>query len=219
MELEKIWHTIKQVAEKWGCAEDDVLHQINIYNLNPSFFFENVKCYASKAPVNFDEDTPVTTHSGLVSLWLPSGEFCSKLLSMARESTCDLTECFFVPGPFRHTDKDFKVLRPIESKHLPIIISDVELRRFESQYSKLATEPPAGIENKKMSPDDIWEFIEQNRADNISDKTIFEKLLMAKNNKGNALSKTAIASYFHKNPDTVADRSTFTHLATTILKS
>ena len=192
MKLEKAWYTIKQVAEKWGCSEDDVLHQINIYNLNPSFFFENVNCYVSKAPVSFDDDTPVKNHSGLVSLWVPSGEFCNKYLSVTREWTCDLTECFFVPGPFLDTDEVSDVLIPLESKPLPIIISAVELQRFENEHSATAT-PEVKAPSDRPS---IIDYVATHRGTMDDSELCYNLFSMGYSN--NEISVTALGETYRK---------------------
>lgn len=143
---EKAWYTIQEVATRWNCSEDDVLYQINVYNLKPSFFFESVKCSVSKRPVNFDENTPITTYSGLVSLWLPDSEFCNKRLSYTRQWEGNLEGCLFIPGFISKSDNDFKILLPLEPT--PITFNDIlitlkELNRFETKALQEAIEDKA----------------------------------------------------------------------------
>jgi len=41
---DKEWYTIQEVAAKWGWSEADVLHQIWINRLHPSFEFNEIEC-------------------------------------------------------------------------------------------------------------------------------------------------------------------------------
>lgn len=157
MKLPKLWYTVKEAAQELDCTEDDVLHQIQIANLTPSFFFEKVKCAVSGAPVIFDENSPTRLHSGFVSLWLPDNEFCAKFISTKNTWAGNLAECLFVSGPFPNPDATphFEVLNPVEPTPRTvddILIAPEELERFRNICENESNEArPDSLSTKQES--------------------------------------------------------------------
>ena len=70
-----------------------------------------------------------------------------------------------------------------------------------------------------MDDQTIAAYVQDQRSQGVSDPTIAQALSCMKRPKGNPLSKEKIGRHLHHAPETVSDPSTFTHLASRLLKT
>ena len=144
------WHTINEVAERWGRSEDYVLHKIKTWDLNPSFYLCNTKCKYSLFMSDYEEifatsDYNCAEISEFVS---PIGGNWNNnpiLITAKSKWTSDLSNCYFLGGP-PHVDgiklsadqeiSEWTIIySPLKPKIVGIddlLIANEELQRFEA---------------------------------------------------------------------------------------
>lgn len=142
---EKEWFTIQEVANRWSCSVDDVLHFIQLLKLNPSFYLECVSCQIRIPNTVFGsfETAYKGSHTGLVSMLLCKEDFCTKLLSEKRPLKGDLKGSLLVAGPpvqyVAGRENNCEILLPINATPITfddILITREELLRFETEASQ-----------------------------------------------------------------------------------
>lgn len=147
---DKEFYTIQEVAKRWDCSENDVLHFIQMLRLLPSFYLEKVRCRVRKPPLDMEslEIAPVRKFTGLVSPLLFADGCCDKLLSVQRQWQGDLEESLLVAGAPTLYDDDKKetleVLSPLELTPITFddfLITRKELHRFEANALQEAIHP------------------------------------------------------------------------------
>lgn len=130
MKIPKLWYTVKELAQQLDCAEDDVLHQIQICTLHPSFYLPQTVCR-----VNGEERVGY----GIITPVLPQMIFCMRPLNSDWKD--DLTARSFYPGPPVHKVPSIPLdyITPLGS--VPVTVNDFiivpeELERFKATYCK-----------------------------------------------------------------------------------
>jgi len=170
MKLKKAWYTITQVAEKWGCTEDDVLHQIQTHKLLIAFFLPETKFRVMRHPPglglcdengnlldpdgynnfydNFFKNEPVETYSGLffpLSFNVDDYGIFSTKTEWVGNSSFPLVLSERDRHDIRRKPALFYLAESVPMTPASIIITASELQRFEAAHSPSAT-PGAGSE-------------------------------------------------------------------------
>lgn len=143
---EKEWYTIDELAQRWECTKDDVLHYIQILVLLPSFYLDHVRCRVRKSPLDIDslELAPVKTCTGLYSPLLFVNDGDIGFLSTRKQWECCLEESVLVRGaPILHDEdnniENVEMFSPVEltpKTFDDFLISRKELQRFETKITK-----------------------------------------------------------------------------------
>lgn len=190
----KEWYTIDEVAQRWECTKDDVLHYIQILVLLPSFYLDHVRCRVRRSPLDIDslELAPVKTCTGLYSPLLFVNDGDIGFLSTRKQWECCLEESVLVRGaPILHDEdsniENVEMFSPVElvpKTFDDFLISRKELQRFEEKAAKQHETPESSAitsntTDTQAAVETVEELCERLKASDLPDYEIAAKLLQA----------------------------------------
>lgn len=143
---EKEWFTLSEIAERWGCSEDDLLHYGETEKLGLSFNFQDVKLAWGSNDIHFDDgeiyiqETDVKRWRGLFMLSkhdIRGIVAYGSLYPQELHNTLTLDHCYQKYGRVEHGDGQYKDSFGPHVDYVQksdLLITRQERDRFEKKY-------------------------------------------------------------------------------------
>ena len=236
MEIPRLWYTVKEVAAKWTCTEDEVLHLIQTHRITPSFLLKETGFRVMRKPADlgtadengnlldpvgynefftdFFKNAPIETYSGLFS---PTNFDADDggLLSVNSQWRGELKRFPLIYGlPVYDYEETilFYPAEPIPITHEDLIVTEQEAQRFVTESTKSAVSSDKGESTRlteNLYKTVIAIAIDAYRHDPAAKKnTTVPEILEALKEVGVFLSENTVRDYLKKGAELIEREKT-----------